>query len=476
MSVYHMSGVAEREANLLESKALLTREIAACIETIESSDRSAKEKENAVAEIHRATVAHANFLESTIAQENLSGAADNERWRISRADTALSFLNLCSCIFGKLTEWSEVLGFPTHHYRPGKTSLAELQRLVAETYPNHADALWQKFEKEGLPVHGFQTPLSRAQSSIAMALPPEVQFREGTTQVTDEKNTLEAKATIEREVKDGGKSETVEVEQGPSTTKIGKWFEHTRGSQKKKIQKLSDGGGRKVAIRLSIAIVGIAIVGAVISVSSGSPTGHSDAPENSDRGALLTLSNAADSINSPIVAPIARSPEPASAPSSSEIAPAASSSSELASVSAVQPIELFVTPIPISGNEVMVVAEVHNNSTQQFVGTLEAKIVDPQKSWSLSSSDAKGRWTHEVLLNPNERMFESVTMKVDFRIPVLLNARYRVDVAVVERDGNRRASYLVDCEASANSCSSGMFEKKEALDRWDAYLHKNGNP
>jgi len=153
--------VAALEAAMRDSKASMMQALQAQQALLANASND-REKRDAIAEIHRAVTAHVNDVESSIAQDELTGANHNEQWRTYKAETALNLLESLPNVYGMIENLCDQAGEDVANYRPSRTAMASMQRLVAEVYPDDVEELRAALEARGLPVRGFQQAIQRA--------------------------------------------------------------------------------------------------------------------------------------------------------------------------------------------------------------------------------------------------------------------------------------------------------------------------
>jgi len=154
--------IAAREEAVAASKATLMGEIRTTVTFLNASEEvSGDTKTSALLALYERVTEHVNLVESLIAQDDLSGASDNERWRVFRAETALNLLDMYPSLHAFFRQWASNVGMHMQAFSPSRTAMASSQRLVAEVYPDEASELEQSYATAGLPVHGFRQPIPR---------------------------------------------------------------------------------------------------------------------------------------------------------------------------------------------------------------------------------------------------------------------------------------------------------------------------
>jgi len=156
-----MRALAEREATMVASKGALMRDLRETVALLNKS-ASAEVRASALLGLYERVTQHVNLVESMIAQDDLSGANDNERWRTFRAETALNLLDMYPSLHGFFRKWAVEVDIHTPRaFHPSRTAMASAQRLVAEVYPEEAAELEHQYRTLELPVHGFERSVPR---------------------------------------------------------------------------------------------------------------------------------------------------------------------------------------------------------------------------------------------------------------------------------------------------------------------------
>lgn len=120
------------------------------------------------------------------------------------------------------------------------------------------------------------------------------------------------------------------------------------------------------------------------------------------------------------------------------------------------------------------IVELHNQSKDQFVGTINARIVEPQDGWYLRHDDPRDVTTIPVTLEAGHTDYKTVELYLDFKKPIFIDKRYRVDINLADSGGTTIAAYTVDCSADLDKCRPGSVDSDELLDRWTN--HSLGRP
>ncbi len=152
--------VAGREAAMEASKAEMMDVLTDGAGRL-NGEVSDDERRSILVAVHRAITAHVNHVESSIAQDEYTGANRNEQWRTYKAETALNLLEVYPNIFQLFEDWCERLGDDVAPFRPSRAAMASMQRLVAEVYPDDVEELRGALQTKGLPVRGFDSPVPR---------------------------------------------------------------------------------------------------------------------------------------------------------------------------------------------------------------------------------------------------------------------------------------------------------------------------
>lgn len=152
------------ERMLEEGKQHLIRVWREAAQLLKSPDEALEIRRSALVNLYQAVISFINLYESSIAQDNLTQASENTRWRSHRADGAANLLELLPEIFGFFDEWSAVLELPGSQFRPGSASLTGLQRLVAAELPDLVETLRKNLISCSLPVRGFSAHSDQAEA------------------------------------------------------------------------------------------------------------------------------------------------------------------------------------------------------------------------------------------------------------------------------------------------------------------------
>lgn len=159
---YDPDGASRREELLRQGMATLTKRLRKETTRLAAPAATAEAQRAALDSIHSAIMRFANDAESYIAQDELVGANHNGRWLAHRAETAEDILGTYLDTFDLIVEWCERLDIPVSGFRPGRTALAGLQRIVCDHAPGVAEELRQKFRARSLPTAGFDTVVPRS--------------------------------------------------------------------------------------------------------------------------------------------------------------------------------------------------------------------------------------------------------------------------------------------------------------------------
>lgn len=205
-----------------ESKEAFRAALAHAISYLHDETVSIEAKRVELVTLHQAFICHINHAESSIAQESLTGAIQNSRWRHYRSDTASNILTEVPKIYQMIEEWCVELGLDFADFLPGRTAMAELQRVVVEIDPGEAKRLHRDFAKQGLPTHGFATPAVGHQSNQPQSSTASVQYHDsGGLSRVDGLTSGDAMAIATTIAHKGEKTYSAPAEVSPASELIG---------------------------------------------------------------------------------------------------------------------------------------------------------------------------------------------------------------------------------------------------------------
>ncbi len=123
----------------------------------------------------------ANLCEQSIGDASLLGATKNEAWAKNKAETSLNALDMILRAHQTFVAVAQQLSLPVEAVHPSPTAYASLQRHVALFFPEQAERIRIEYEKEGLPVSGFndgapQSPARKELSSLLAEWRPELRI------------------------------------------------------------------------------------------------------------------------------------------------------------------------------------------------------------------------------------------------------------------------------------------------------------
>ena len=126
---------------------------------LKSESQSIENKRSALYSVFKAVVNHVNLVESSIAQDALSGASLNPAWNTYRAETALELLKQYPSIHDFFEVWCSNLKLDSGGFQLGKTAMASTQRIAIQNFPDEANTLQSLYSSKGLPTRGFDAPI-----------------------------------------------------------------------------------------------------------------------------------------------------------------------------------------------------------------------------------------------------------------------------------------------------------------------------
>jgi hypothetical protein len=113
-------------------------------------------RRQALREMHSAGIAFFNAIGRSIVLGSVDGSAGNSTWFTDKAETCANVLDTILLHYQTVRKKGPEVGIPFDSLSPSTTAYANIQRMVAQHDSRLATILREKYEKEGLPVYGFE--------------------------------------------------------------------------------------------------------------------------------------------------------------------------------------------------------------------------------------------------------------------------------------------------------------------------------